>query len=282
LTGMAQTVAGPGGAFHAGVLAGERGGPGEVARAAGVPAKVLARMMGRTMLERVVEELEACDAVADLALCGPEAAQLGAVPALQARVAAGTLAWLPPGDSPAGSVLAVLDALQPPVLVTTGDHPLLTAAVVDRFCALAAESDADAVVGLVRHASVQRAFPRSRRTRLRFADGDWCGCNLFAFPTARGRRVVELWRRMEAHRKNPRRMLAALGPLALARYLLGRMALPEALQRLGARSGCTVRHIELSTPEAAVDVDSLADWQLVEHRLRQREAAVHGLGKVNA
>ena len=56
--------------------------------------------------------------------------------------------------------------------------------------------DADGLVGLgadlrglARHADVLTAFPGSKRTALRFRDGAYCGCNLFAFLTPAGRRA---------------------------------------------------------------------------------------------
>ncbi len=48
------------------------------------------------------------------------------------------------------------------------------------------------------------------------------------------------------------------------RYLLGRLPLDSALERLSARLGVRVRAVILPFPESAIDVDSIADQKLVE------------------
>ncbi|MDZ7826713.1 MAG: hypothetical protein U5R48_12630 [Gammaproteobacteria bacterium] len=49
------------------------------------------------------------------------------------------------------------------------------------------------------------AFPDSRRTALRFADGARCGCNLFLFRGAPALQVLDFWQRVEGLRKQPHR-----------------------------------------------------------------------------
>ena len=82
-----------------------------------------------------------------------------------------------------------------PVLVTTADHPLLTAEIVDRFCGQSLARGIDVTVGLAPYGLVKAAYPDMKKTVLRFRDGDYCGCNLFAFLTAEGRRMADDWRR---------------------------------------------------------------------------------------
>jgi len=48
------------------------------------------------------------------------------------------------------------------------------------------------------------------------------------------------------------------------RYLLGRLTLEEGLQRLSRRLDLRIGAVILSHPEAAVDVDTVQDWHLVE------------------
>ena len=75
-----------------------------------------------------------------------------------------------------------------PLLVTTADHALLQTRWVEEFLA-ACPASADVAAALARRDRVQAAVPDTRRTWLRFADGDFSGCNLFlmARPASAGK-----------------------------------------------------------------------------------------------
>lgn len=251
------------------VLAGDRGPDDPVAHHTGAACKALVPLAGRPMLLRVLDALAASTAVSGITLVGPSQAQLGTCPALVARITGGKTSWLPPAPSPSQSALAGLASVptDTPVLLTTADHALLEATWVDAFCAAAQATGKDAVVGLARHSAVQAAFPQSRRTALRFRNGAYCGCNLFAFLSPAGRRAPEFWRHIEQQRKKPHRLAAALGPGTLLAYLCGWLTLEAGLTRLSRRVGAQLGAVMLDDPRAAVDVDSVADFELVEHLL---------------
>lgn len=255
--------------FHAVVLAGDRGPDDPVAHHTGATCKALAPVAGRPMLLRVLDALAASTAIDGVTLVGPQAAQVDQCPELAARIAAGRLAWLPPQPSPSRSAAAALEQLPAdrPVLLTTADHALLQAQWVDVFCAQALASGKDAVVGLAHHAAVLAAFPGSKRTALRFRDAACCGCNLFAFLTPAGRRAPAFWRQMEQQRKQPHRLAAALGLGTLLAYLCGRLTLADGLEHLSRKIGAELGAVLLDDPRAAVDVDSVADFELVERLL---------------
>lgn len=252
--------------FTAVVLAGDRRPDDPVARAAGVPSKALALVGDRPMARRVLDALAASRAVGARILSGPPRASLDGEPGLRALVEAGAVAWLPPLDTPSLSAASALERVPAtePVLLTTADHALLTAAVVDHFCEAAAATGADVVVGLARADQVTAAFPASRRTILRLGGEGYCGCNLFAILTPAGRGAVRYWRRVEQERKRPLRLLTGtLGWPALLEYALGRLTLERALARISRRLGMRAAPVILPFPEAAVDVDSVDDLQLV-------------------
>ena len=176
----------------------------------------------------------------------------------------------------ASTCKALRQSPQRPVLVTTADHALLTPAIVDRFIDAANARHADLIVGLVPYETVQQAFPESRRTVLRFRDGEYCGSNLFLVRTSRGDQAVREWQRFETLRKQPWRLAARLGPLLLLRYLLGRLRLADASERFSALSGAKVAFVTIDEARAAVDVDSLADWELADALLRNDDAPATG------
>jgi len=250
--------------FAAVVLAADRRSDDPVAAAAGVAAKCLAPVGGSPMAVRVVRALEASERVQRIVLCGPAEVALQGSPELLALTTAGDVTWLAPEATPSTSAAAALAALpaDAPVLLTTGDHALLDPDMVRHFVDHARASGADVAVALAPHALVRAAYPGTRRTVLRFRDGHYCGCNLFAFLTPRGRGMARLWRQVEDQRKKPMRVIGFVGWGATMLYALRMLSVAGALRRLAARTGIRGHVVPMPFAEAAIDVDSVADLDL--------------------
>ncbi|WP_253187729.1 hypothetical protein [Roseomonas sp. TAS13] len=167
---------------------------------------------------------------------------------------------------PAMSAAAAFEEFGAPLLVTTADHALLTPAMVAHLLR-EAPGRASAVAALARRDTILAEFPETRRTWLRFRDGDFSGCNLFLLARPEAIRVLRFWQRLEQQRKRPTAMARMLGPIVLLRYALGWMTLRAGLDALGARCGTPVAVVEMPFGAAAVDVDKPDDLALVEARL---------------
>lgn len=256
-------------AFSAVVLAGERPGGSDFSRELGLPASVLVEVAGSTAVGRVLAALESSANIEGGVLCGPSAEVYRDNPIFEELLADTSFSWLGPAMGPSASALKSIDYLDRfPVLLTAADHALLTPELVDDFCRQAAATDADAVVGLVPYELVRAAFPDSKRTVLKFSDGQFCGSNLFALLNPAARAAPAFWSRLEADRKRPWRMARRMGPGLLIRYLFGRLELPDALNAVSAAMGCRVGYVTIDNPRAAVDVDSVADRDLAERIIR--------------
>lgn len=257
------------------LLAASRGEADPVAMAAGVPHKALAAVDGEPLVGHVVTTLRRMEEVRRIILVCDRPLLLRTVEAVRRAEAAGVLSVAEPGSSPSRSVLGVLDRrdAEPPVLVVTADAPLLTAEMIRRFLASVPE-DADVAAAVTPCAGVRARFPESRRTFLRFRDGDVSGCNLFLLKTPAARGAVAFWRRVEDQRKRPWALAARLGPGAVVGYLLGRLTLAGAARHVSRKSGARAAVVPIPFPEAAVDVDRPADLAVVERVLaeRRREA----------
>ena len=120
------------------------------------------------------------------------------------------------------------------------------------------------IIWLAGYCQWKLRFPAAKKTVTRFRDGGYCGCNLFAFMTPASHRVAAAWRRVEQQRKNPLRIISQLGWWSVLRYLLGWMTLDGALGELSQRLKVAIAPVHLPYPEAAIDVDSIADQKLVE------------------
>lgn len=236
------------------ILAGSRGGVDPVADYAGVAHKALVELAGETLLARVAGALReaGCDPIA---VSANEAPVVGEAERLGLRV-------LPAESGPSASVGRALGKLGVPLLVTTADHALLEAEWVRRFVA-DAPGGSDVAVLLARREAVERELPGTRRTYLRFADGDWSGCNLFLLATPEAARAIDLWRLVEADRKRPWRIVRRFGTRMLVRYLTGRLTLARAVERLGELANVRAAAVAAPFGLAAVDVDKPADLDAV-------------------
>jgi GTP:adenosylcobinamide-phosphate guanylyltransferase len=244
------------GSLTALVLAGTRPGGDPLAAQAGVSHKALIEVGGEPMLLRVLRAVATVPAVGRIVVAIDRPELLAGLPQLDKPVST-----MPTAAGPSASVAAALATLGTPLLVTTADHALLRAAWVTEF--LAADSGgADAMLALARREAVLAAAPDTQRTWLRFADGDYSGCNLFLLRTPAAAGIVALWQTLEAERKRPLALLGRLGLLYVLRYRLGWLALAPALQRLGRLAGATLQAVSLSDGRAAIDVDKPADLEL--------------------
>lgn len=244
------------------VLAGSRPGGDPLARHAGVSHKALIEIDGQTMIERVVAALAAVPEVTRILIAIDRPEVLSALAGLRAPRCPKPVVMVPAAQSPSSSVAGVLEREGTPLLVTTADHALLVPQWLRAFID-ACPREADVVAALARKDAVIACVPETQRTYLRFADGDYSGCNLFYFQRPAAGRVVRLWRELEAHRKSPLRMMLRLGMGTALRYRLGQLRLADALARLGELSGAQVRVVELADGRAAIDVDKPADLELV-------------------
>jgi len=261
--------------FAAVVLSGDRSGSDPLVLASGRGCKALVDIDGTPMILRVLEALGQSATVESITICGPSRESIATEERLQRMIAENRIAWQPPQATPSTSAWQALAATPPqtPVLLTTADHPLLRAEIVEHFCREAFATGADAVVGLAPYALVRELFPGMRKTVLRFRDDEYCGCNLFAFLTPAGRQMAERWRAVEAERKSPLKVMKMLGWRSVLRYRFGWLSLAGAERALSRRMGLRLAVVRMPFGDAAVDVDSPSDHELVQERLRARRRA---------
>ncbi|MWV27883.1 nucleotidyltransferase family protein [Aurantiacibacter rhizosphaerae] len=247
--------------FSAVVLAGTRPGGDPLAKAQGTSHKALIEIEGRPLLERVLTALQksgaqpigvSCDDPAVMAL----ATQLGAQ-------------VLPTGRGPSDSTAIAFERFGGPMVVTTADHALLESEWVRQLVADTPD-DADIGIMLARREQIEATLPGSRRTYMRFADGQWSGCNLFFLKTPKARAAIDSWQAVEADRKRPWRIARRLGIGTLLTYALGRLKLAQGIIKLGRRLGIEARLVQAESGLAAVDADKPSDLEDIRSLLSPR------------
>ena len=253
------------------LLAGSRTGePSDGGRGDRRPTP-LTPVAGVPSLVRALRALRCAEAIDGGLLVGPEQRHGQHDGTVADLLAVGDFEWIAPAAGPAESVLKAIERLNTwPVLLTTGDHALLTARTIDGFCAAAGAQDADLTVGLTPHRLVAERFPGLKRTRLRFADGAYCGTNLFYLHSPKATRAIAFWAGVQADRKRPWRIVRRLGWRPLAAYACGRFSIDGAVAALSRLTECASDWVSVEDPHAAIDVDSAADLEMAERILRCR------------
>ena len=247
------------------VLAGSRPGSDPLAAAFGTDLKALVPVGGKPMVRWPVEALLASNRFSEIRVLAQEPERIGeALPANpKLRI-----------EKSAASIAATLEQLcfdnsiQWPLFVTTADHVLLDAGMIDEFCDLG--EVADIAIAVVERDNLMKRLPKSQRTWVHFRSGAYSGANMFLLSGKRVLPALELWRSVEQDRKKGWALLLAFGPLNLLGAVLRLRTIHQTLDSIGRRIGATVEAVDLSDPLAAVDVDKLSDHDLVEELLKER------------
>lgn len=246
------------------LLAGSRPGVDPLASHFQRESKALIPVAGEAMLSRVLRTLLAVPAIDRVILLAQDADGLLASP---------ELAWLR-GDSRvvahvsgptiSGSILSLVGqrGTEWPVLVTTADNVLLTPEIATEF--IDAADPSELAIGLVSRKTLEAAYGESKRTWLRFADGDFTGANLFALGSSNVAQALGFWEKVEKDRKRVWNLAARFGPRLLLNFLFRRLSLKKAIGEAGSRLNVRARPVVLRDGRAGIDVDKPSDHVLAE------------------
>ena len=178
-----------------------------------------------------------------------------------------TIEFIEPEPGPSLSTKKALNGLRKPCLVTTGDHPLLTANTVNIFLKKSMKENADITIGLVPHRLLLDRDISSNRTLYKFSDGHFCGANLFLFKTDQTNHIFNIWNKVETSRKHPWKIISFFGLTYLLAYIFGVMRFESAEEYLSKKTGLRIKFIKVTCFKAAIDLDSERDYPLIKELL---------------
>lgn len=253
------------------VLAGQRPGVDRLATHFGREAKALIPVAGEPMLSRVLRALAASPQIARIIVLAQDAPALLADPSLAWTADDTRIIPRVSGPTISGSVLeAVQDAdVGLPLLVTTADNVMLTPATIAEFVAGAGVGDVS--VAMVERGRLEAAVGPNKRTWLAFRGGAYTGANLFALTGPGALNALRFWKTVEADRKSVLRLAAHFGPVMMARLMLRRLTVKDALAAAGAKIGARAAPVLLSDGRMGVDVDKPEDHTLATRLLAKRD-----------
>jgi GTP:adenosylcobinamide-phosphate guanylyltransferase len=260
--------------FTALVLAADRRDPRDpLAAASRGGNKCLIDIVGRPMLAWVLDALLQAPEIDDVLVSTDDADLLSRLPEFHDACALGRLRVVPSGPNLFASVeQALTDAARPrcPALVTTGDHPLLTPAMVAYFCREISARDTDAAIAMTRAEVMRAVHPDGQRRFYAFSDGEFSNCNLYAIVSPRAIAAARMFEGGGQFRKNALRILRAFGVLNFLRYRLRLLSLDGLGERLSRVFGARIRMVTMPFAEACIDVDNERTLALAREVLGNR------------
>jgi GTP:adenosylcobinamide-phosphate guanylyltransferase len=244
------------------ILAAGRGADDPMAEAFGVAHKCTIPIAGKSMLQWVLDALRGTAIAAPYVIVIDDAKAISPAPDLDIIGAE--------NSAPASAIAAIKHINQFPVLITTGDHPLLTAAMINHMLQQAETLQADVLVGLATIETIKVAYPETKRTYFNLGGTRVSGCNLFVVKTQAGLKLLERWRDLERNRKKPWKLVGAFGIMPILWFAAGLLTPARAFGHISRKLGITVEPAFLPYAEAAIDVDKPSDHSLAEAILKKR------------
>jgi NDP-sugar pyrophosphorylase family protein len=259
--------------FTAIILAAQREGKLDpMAADAGVSHKCLVPIVGRPLLEYVIEALVGVPGLQRIRICIEPAAVEAA---RTVRGASGDLGvpvdYVPSAPTISESAHASAEGVQGPMVITTGDNVNLTPGAVQQMLDALA-GGADAALAMASREAVLAAHPEGQRRFYEFRDGGYSNCNLYALAGPEALKAADMFREGGQFAKNRKRLARAIGPLNILLFLLRVAPIHTAMKRLGKRFGTRLAAVVLEDGAHAVDVDNPRTYAIAETLLLEKEA----------
>ncbi len=153
------------------------------------------------------------------------------------------------------------------VLLASGDIPTITPQIVDWRVHNALEVGADVNYAVVTRETMEARFPKSKRSYVQLRDMSVCGGDLNVLRASLAGED-QLWERIIEARKSAWRQVSLLGYDLLLQYLLRRVSLESAGDKVSERLG--IHGVGTVSPyaELAMDIDKPAHLEVVERDMQ--------------
>jgi GTP:adenosylcobinamide-phosphate guanylyltransferase len=227
--------------------------------------KGLMPILGRPLVEWVLDAFRDATTINEIAVVMPTAEGLGDWVDKAAKLVVSDRDFM-------NNLLAGVASFRAdrPVLIATGDLPMLTGAAIDDFVTASLESGADITYPLIPKREMEAQFPGSVRTYFRLKSGEFTGGNMMLMNPLLVPSNREIGQRLFDNRKNALATVRVAGLRFAVKFALGRLEAADIERRLQELLGGTGAAIVTDQASLAVDVDKPADVELVERMLAPR------------
>lgn len=231
----------------------------------GAPYKGVVELLGRPMVDYVLEALRASSQVAHIAVVVPTAAGLGTWADRADKIVISD-------EGVVGNLLAGVDSFgyERHVLALAADIPLLTGPAVDSFLADSGDASAGCYYPLISREVAERTYPGVRRTYIHVREGVYTGGNMLLLDPRALEANRDLAERAFAARKSTRKLVRILGFRFLAKLLFRTLTMAELEAKVGEVIGGRVVTVPTERAEIGLDIDKPSDLSLVLDLLERR------------
>ena len=244
--------------YDAVILAGAKNN-GALKEASSASYEALIRVLGRPMIDYVIEALAACSRIKRILVVGPGEELVPEVRKKVNRVLEG-------GSSIVENIKRGIEALktEDKVLIITSDIPLITPTAISEFLTMARDREADIVYPIIAREENERQFPGKKRTYIRVREGSFTGGNIFLFDPLIIRDHYQTTDKVISCRKKPLQMSSILGFFFLIRFFFGLLTLSDIEKKLYKALGIKGKAIIVPNSVIGFDVDKPEDLEVVE------------------
>ncbi len=265
------------------VLAAQRAGQLDpLAAEAGVSHKCLVPIVGRPLIEYVLDALADTPGVRAIRICvEPDVTdQVKAVPGASGERGI-PVDYVPAAASITESVYRSAAGVEGPILVTTADNVNLTREAVLATMAPIARGQADCTIALASRDAVIAARKPGEAAHVtydnvgpyKFRDGRFSNCNLYGFAGPHVLEPAEAFREGGQFSKQRKRLARFVGPMNILLYVLKLMSLRTAMKRISRRVGVRILAVLLDDGSQAIDVDNPRTYRIAETILKRKAAS---------
>lgn len=230
------------------------------------PVKGLVPVLGRPMVEWVVDALREAGTVRRIVVVLPTDQGLGGLVDKVDAIVVSDGRFI-------DNALAGYDALEHDLhaVWATGDIPAITADAIDEVVSRTIDAGADFSYPLISEIAMTEHFPGSVRTYFRLSTGTYTGGNVVVTPPQLDTAALsDLFQRFFDARKSPVKTLKIVGAGFAAKLALGKLDTADIERKLSGLFGAPCAAIYDPHPSVGADVDKPIDRVVVEQVLRLR------------
>lgn len=227
--------------------------------------KGLVSIAGRPLVEWVVDAFREAHTIGEIAVVIPTAENLGGWVDRVDKLVVSNREFM--DNAIAGAAAFRTDR---PVIIATGDIPLLTGPAIDAYVERALETGAEFVYPLVPQGVLESAYPGAKRTYFKLKSGRYTGGNAMLVDPKLLPGAREVGQRLFNDRKNTVATVRTAGLGFVVKFVFGRLQPEDLVDKIRELLGGTGAAVILDDPSIAMDVDKPADLELVQRLLLAR------------
>ena len=242
------------------------GGDGEPVDGMNGP-KGLVELLGRPMIEWVVDALREAQTVNNIAIVIPDASAISE--RLKEKVDYVVESDGGFSDNCIAGINAIRDALH--VLGVSADVPAITAEAVDDFVVQTLQAGVDFSYPVIHKEDMEAQFPGSVRTYIKIKDGNVTGGNFLLGSAEISDQVKDIFQKLFETRKSPLKMARVVGIKFAAKFASGTLDVHDVEEKLSEFCEAPCAAIFTKYASLGADVDKPIDLEITRRVLEQRK-----------